>query len=60
MLYAIIGVIALAAGLAAGYLYRKNAMEKKLGQTEEVARNLLEDATRKAEEKKKEALPWVP
>ena len=50
MLYAIIGVIALAAGLAAGYLYRKNAMEKKLGQTEEVARNLLEDATRKAEE----------
>ena len=56
MLYAIIGVIALAAGLAAGYLYRKNAMEKKLGQTEEVARNLLEDATRKAEEKKKEAL----
>ena len=56
MLYAIIGVIVLAAGLAAGYLYRKNAMEKKLGQTEEVARNLLEDATRKAEEKKKEAL----
>ena len=56
LLYAIIGVIALAAGLAAGYLYRKNAMEKKLGQTEEVARNLLEDAARKAEEKKKEAL----
>ena len=27
MLYAIIGVIALAAGLAAGYLYRKNAMD---------------------------------
>ena len=56
MLYAIVAVIALGLGLAAGYLYRKNAMEKKLGQTEEVARNLLEDATRKAEERKKEAL----
>ena len=56
MVYAIVAVIALALGVAAGYLYRKNAMEKKLGQTEEVARNLLEDATRKAEERKKEAL----
>ena len=56
MVYAIVAVIALALGAAAGYLYRKNAMEKKLGQTEEYARSLLEDATRKAEERKKEAL----
>ena len=56
MIYAIVAVIALGLGLAAGYLYRKNVMEKKLGQTEEVARKLLEDATRKAEERKKEAL----
>ena len=55
-IYAIIAVIALAIGLAAGYLYRKNGMEKKIGQTEEFVANMLEDATHKAEEKKKEAL----
>ena len=53
---AVIAVIALVIGLAVGYFYRKNAMEKKIGQTEEYARNLLDDASRKAEEKKKEAL----
>ena len=52
----VIAVVALAIGLAAGYFYRKNAMEKKIGQTEEYARNLLEEATRKAEDKKKEAV----
>ena len=51
-----IALIALVIGLAAGYFYRKNAMEKKIGQTEEYARNLLDDASRKAEEKKKEAV----
>ncbi len=59
MQWAIYGVIALAAlviGLVAGYFYRKNGMEKKIGQTEEFVANLLEDATRKAEEKKKEAV----
>ncbi|MEE1200271.1 MAG: ribonuclease Y [Christensenellales bacterium] len=56
MFYAITAVIALAIGILAGYLYRKGAMEKKMGQTEEVARNMLEDATKKAAEKKKEAL----
>ena len=55
MFYAIVAVVALAVGLAVGYFYRKNAMEKKIGQTEEFARNMLEEATRKAEEKKKEA-----
>ena len=46
-------VIALAAGLAIGYIYRKNIQEKKIGRTEEYARNLLDDAQRRAEEKKK-------
>ena len=55
-IYAIIAVIALAIGLVAGYLYRKNGMEKKIGQTEEFVANMLEDATHKAEEKKKEAV----
>ncbi len=49
-------MIALAAGLVAGFLYRQNVTEKKIGQTEEYAKNLLEDATRKAEEKKKETI----
>ena len=46
---------ALAAGVAAGYMYRKNVQEKKIGRTEEYARNLLDDAQRRAEEKKKES-----
>ena len=52
----LIAVIALAVGLGAGYLYRKNGMEKKLGQTEEFIQNQLEEAAHKAEEKKKEAV----
>ena len=43
-------LIALLAGLAIGYIYRKNIQEKKIGRTEEYARNLLEDAQRKADE----------
>ena len=38
---------ALAAGVAAGYMYRKNVQEKKIGRTEEYARNLLDDAQRR-------------
>ena len=49
-------MIALVAGLVAGFLYRQNVTEKKIGQTEEYAKNLLDDATRKAEEKKKETI----
>ncbi|MBO4367775.1 MAG: ribonuclease Y [Clostridia bacterium] len=60
ILHPIIAVIALIVGLAggaaAGYFYRMNMMEKKIGRTEEFARNLLEESTRKAEEKKKEAI----
>ena len=49
-------MIALAAGLVAGFLYRQNITEKKIGQTQEYAKNLLDDATRRAEEKKKETI----
>ena len=52
----IVVLIALAAGVLGGILYRKNVMEKKIGRTEEFAKNLLDEATRKAEEKKKEAI----
>lgn len=52
----IVALIALAAGGFGGYLYRKNVMEKKIGRTEEFAKNLLDEATRKAEDKKKEAI----
>ncbi len=53
---ALIALVALGIGLAAGYVYRQKVMEKKIGQTEEYVRDLLDDATRKAEDKKKEAL----
>ena len=49
-------IVAAALGAAGGYLYRKQAGEKKIGRTEEYARNLLEDAQRKADEKKKETI----
>ena len=49
-------VAGLAAGAAGGYIYRKNSTEKKIGRTEELAKNLLDEATRKAEDKKKEAV----
>ena len=52
----IIALACLAAGLAGGFLYRQNVMEKKIGRTEEYANNLLSEATHKAEEKKKEAV----
>ena len=46
---ALIALIALVIGLVAGYFYRKNGMEKKIGQTEEFVTNMLEEATHKAE-----------
>ncbi len=49
-------IVAAAIGLAAGYLYRKNAAEKKIGRAEEYAKNLLDDAMRKADDKKKETV----
>ena len=52
----ILVLVALLVGAAAGFLYRQNVMEKKIGRTEAFARSLLDEATRKAEEQKKEKL----
>lgn len=49
-------LIALCAGVAIGFIYRKNVSEAKIGRSEAYAKELLEDATRKAEEKKKETV----
>ena len=43
-------------GVISGYVYRKQASEKKIGRTEAYAKNLLDDAMRKADEKKKETI----
>ncbi len=47
-------IVLAAAGVAAGYWYRKNMAEKNIGSAEEYAKKLLDDATRKAAETKKE------
>ena len=52
----IIGVVALLAGLAAGYVYRKNIAEKKIGRAEETVVKLIEDAQKKAEAIRKETV----
>ena len=49
-------LIAGAAGVVGGCAYQKNVVERKLGRTEEYAKKLLDDATRKADEKKKEMI----
>ena len=57
IVFAVLAIIAaLAVGAAVGYLYRKSMTERKIGRTEEYARNLLDDAQRRAEEKKKESI----
>ncbi len=45
-----------AVGAYIGYIYRKNESEKKIGSTEQYAQRLLDDATRKADEQKKEMI----
>ena len=52
----VVAIVMAGIGAAAGYFYRKQAGEKKIGRTEEYAKNLLEDAMRKADEKKKETI----
>ncbi|HPF86604.1 MAG TPA: Rnase Y domain-containing protein, partial [Candidatus Limiplasma sp.] len=52
----IIAVVTLIIGAAGGYAYRKSTAEKRIGRTEAYAKNLLEEATRKADEKKKETI----
>ena len=38
----------------AGYMYRKDMVEKKINRSEETARRLYDDAVRKADDYKKE------
>ena len=52
----LIALVTALIGILGGYAYRKQASEKKIGRTEEYARNLLDDAMRKADEKKKETI----
>ena len=54
--YILVGLACLAIGAAIGYFYRKNEAEKKIGRTEQYAQRLLDDATRKADEQKKEMI----
>ncbi len=49
-------VVGLAIGGFAGYMYRKDGTEKKIGRTEEYARHLYDDAVKKADEYKKEKI----
>jgi ribonuclease Y len=53
---ALAALAALAAGVAVGYRYRMDVAEKKIGRTEQYAKSLLDDAQRRAEEKKKETI----
>ena len=50
----LIGIVLCLAGVLGGYSYRKSVQEKKIGRTEEYAKKLLDDATRRADEQKKE------
>ena len=56
MIAILIAVVTAVLGAAGGYAYRKQTSEKKIGRTEEYAKNLLDDAMRKADEKKKETI----
>jgi len=50
------GIVALALGIFAGYLYRKSVAEKKIGQAEETVVKLIEDAQKRAENIRKETV----
>ena len=56
IVWIVLVVAAAALGAYIGYLYRRNVAEKKIGRTEEYAKKLLDDATRKAEDNKKEMI----
>lgn len=52
----LIALAALVLGAVLGFTYCKNVSEAKIGRSEAYAKELLDDATRKAEEKKKETI----
>lgn len=49
-------ILAIAAGLGGGYFYRKVLAEKKIGAAEEQAQQIVDEAAREAEARKKEIL----
>ncbi len=55
-LYILIGVVCLAIGALAGFAYRKNIAEKKIGRAEESVQKMIEDASKKAETIRKETV----
>lgn len=55
----LIAVATAVLGVVGGYLYRKQAGEKKIGRTEEYAKNLLEDASAKRTKRKRKPF-WKP
>ena len=52
----LVALATLLAGAFGGFSYCKNTLEKKIGRADNYAKELLNDATRKAEEKKKETI----
>ena len=52
----LIALATLVIGAMLGFTYRKNVSEARIGRSETYAKELLEDATRKAEDKKKETI----
>ena len=50
----LVGVVCLGAGIAIGYLIRKNEAEKKIGRAEDMVTQLIDDAQKKAESIRKE------
>ena len=56
LLILVIGVLALLVGFLAGYIMRKNASDKKLGNAEVQAKNMILDAENRVEVIKKEAV----
>ena len=56
ILAVIVGIVVCPLGFLGGFIYRKNSIENRIGRSEEYAKNLLEDAKRKADDKKKETI----
>ncbi|MEJ5187024.1 MAG: Rnase Y domain-containing protein, partial [Candidatus Geothermincolales bacterium] len=56
IVYIIIGILCLGAGLAGGYLYRKLLGESKIRSAEEESKRILAEAEKQAEAKKREVL----
>ncbi len=56
IVWVVIAIAAAILGGALGFSYHKNVTEKKIGRAETYAKELLDDAARKAEENKKSAI----